>query len=194
MNSTDFKNHINKIKHGDAIACITPQCSFHVLAWSYGEAAKMLSKHIDEEGFYKDIAIHPICFLYRHSLELSFKQIVWDGRRLLGEKGRVEELCRSHEIQSLWTEIEAIMNAVWPEVPFPDEALLLREVVAWFHGADPGSFAFRYPFDKKLQSNLTELRHINLSTLVEAMEISTHFLEGVAGAVSEYLSSQRCAW
>ncbi|MDI1312435.1 hypothetical protein [Prosthecobacter sp.] len=194
MNATDFKNHITKIRPGDAIASITPQRNFNILAYSYGEAAEMLSKHIGEEGFYKDLAIHPICFLYRHSLELSFKQIVWDGRRLLGEKARVEELCRSHEIQSLWTEIEAIMNAVWPELPFPEAALILREVVAWFHGADPGSLAFRYPFDKKLQGNLTELSHINLSTLVEAMEISTRFLGGVASAVSEYLSAQRNTW
>ena len=66
--------------------------------------------------------------------------------------------------------------------------------MSWFHEADPGSFAFRYPFDKNLQVSLSEFRHINLSTLVEAMEDSRQFLSGVAGALNEYLSVQRSAW
>ncbi|MEQ1749550.1 MAG: hypothetical protein ABL974_09025, partial [Prosthecobacter sp.] len=175
MSPTDFSNTITTPGAGDVIACITHQSSFHVSAWSYAEAAQMLARHLNEDGFYIDIGVHPICFLYRHSLELQFKQIVWDGRQLIGEDARIEQLCRSHALTPLWSEIEAIMNQVWPDLPFPDEALLVREVVTWFHEVDPGSFAFRYPFDKNLQASLSEFRHINLSTLVAAMEASRQF-------------------
>ncbi len=194
MSPDHFSNTITTPGAGDVIACITHQCSLHVSAWSYAEAATMLARHLNEDGFYIDIGVHPICFLYRHSIELQFKQIVWDGRQLIGEDARIEQLCRSHALTPLWSEIEAIMNQVWPDLPLPDEALLVREVVSWFHEADPGSFAFRYPFDKNLQVSLSEFRHINLSTLVEAMEDSRQFLSGVAGALNEYLSVQRSAW
>lgn len=194
MSPSHFSNTITSLCNGDTIACITHQRSFHVSAWFYAEAAKMLVRHLNEDGFYIDVGVHPICFLFRHSLELQFKQIVWDGRQLIGEDGRIEQLCSSHSLKPLWSEIEVIMNLVWPNIPFPDEALLIREVVTWFHEADPGSFAFRYPFDKKLQASLSDVRHINLTTLAEAMEASLQFLDGVAGAVSDYLSMQQSAW
>lgn len=194
MDSTKFKNSITSVVPGDVIACITHQPNFHRLAWSYMEAAKMLVNHLEEDGFYRDVGIYPIGFMYRHSLELTFKQIVWDGRKLIGEEDRIRELCKSHQIKSLWTEIEAIMNAVWPELPLPPEALLMREVVDWFHEADEKSFSFRYPFDREQQACLEEIRHINLTTLVSAMEVSNQFLSGVAGAISEYLSHQQSSW
>jgi len=194
MTPKEFTNTITTPRACDITACITHQSSFHVSAWYYAEAAKMLARHLNEDGFFIDVGVHPICFLYRHSLELQFKQIVLDGRRLVGKDARVKQLCDSHALTPLWEEIEAIINKVWPELPFPDEALLVREVVAWFQEADPGSFAFRYPFDKNLQASLSDVRHINLSTLVDAMEESQRFLNGVASAIGEYLSAQSNAW
>ncbi len=191
MDSTKFKNSITSVVAGDVIACITQQPNFHRLAWSYMEAAKMLVSHLEEDGFYKDVGIHPICFMYRHSLELTFKQIVWDGRRLLGEEGRIRELCRNHQIKPLWTEVEKIMRAVWPNEPDPEDATLASEVVSWFHEADERSFSFRYPFDQQQQPCLEGVRHINLTVLVEAMEITNQLLSGVAVGVSEYLSIQK---
>ena len=194
MTPSVFTNTITTPNAGDVTACITHQSSFSVSAWYYAEAAKMLARHLNEDGFYIDVGVHPICFLYRHSLELQFKQIVSDGRQLVGEDARVKQLCCSHSLSPLWTEIETIMNKVWPDLPTPEEALLIREVVTWFQQVDPGSFAFRYPFDKDLQASLPDFRYINLTTLVNAMEISLRFLGGVAAAVGEYLSAQRNAW
>lgn len=197
MKPEEFKGTITTHRGEDIIACITPQNNFHILAWSYAEAARTLFKHLNEDGLFIDIGVHPICFLYRHSLELRFKQIVWDGRRLLGEDSHIKKMCsgsKAHQLQPLWNEIETIMESLWPDLPLPKEGELLREIVAWFHASDPGSYSFRYPFDGNQKINLTDFRYINLSILVEAMETSIQFLDGVAGATSEYLSTQQDAW
>lgn len=193
MDSTTFKNTITSVVPGNLIACITHQPDFHRLAESYLQGAKMLVRHLGEDGLYRDVGILPICFMYRHFLELTFKQIVWDGRRLLGEDAKIKELCsgsKAHELVPLWRKIEDITRSVWPNEPLPEEALLMREVVNWFHEADGRSFDFRYPFDQQQQACLEGIRHINLTTLVSAMEVSDFFLSGVAGAMSEYLSHQ----
>jgi hypothetical protein len=191
MDSTAFKQSITSVVPGDVIACVTHQPDFHRLADSYMQAARMLVRHLGEDGLYRDVGILPICFMYRHSLELTFKQIVWDGRRLLGEEGRIREICKSHQIKPLWAEIEKIMSAVWPNEPVTEEALLVREVVSWFHEADERSFSFRYPFDQQQQPCLEGLRHVNLTVLVDAMETTGLLLSGVAGGVTEYLSIQQ---
>lgn len=194
MDSTTFKNTITSVVPGNLIACITHQPDFYRLAESYLQGAKMLVRHLGEDGLYRDVGILPICFMYRHFLELTFKQIVWDGRRLLGEDARIQELCsggKAHELLPLWNKIEDIMKSVFPDESLPNETLLMREVVNWFHEADGRSFDFRYPFDHQQQACLEGIRHINLTTLVSAMEVSDFFLSGVAGAICEYLSHQQ---
>ncbi len=194
MNSTTFKNTITSVVPGDVIACITHQPNFHRLADSYLQGAKMLVRHFGEDGLYRDVGILPICFMYRHFLELTFKQILWDGRRLLGEDARIQELCsggKAHELLPLWNKIEDIMKLVLPDESLPDETLLMREVSNWIHEADGRSFDFRYPFDQQQQACLEGIRHINLTTLVSAMEASEFFLSGLAGAIRNHLSNQQ---
>lgn len=154
----------------------------------------MLVRHVEEDGFYIDIAVHPICFLFRHSLELHLKQIVWDGRCLLGEEGRIQQLCKTHNLENLWVETEKIMLAVWSDIPPPEEILLLRQIIGWFQECDASSQSFRYPFNKDLASPLAGKSHINISTLTSAMKDANFFLEGVSGALSDYLSTQRSMW
>lgn len=189
-----FAQSIGTIARGDAIACITPMRDFHVLTWSYAEAANMLGNHIEEDGFYIDIAVHPICYLYRHSLELHLKQIVWDGRCLLGEEARIQQICNTHGLKPLWDETEKIMLSVWSDLPIPEEVFLLRQIVEWFQDCDPSSQSFRYPFNKKFQSSLSDKTHINLTTLKDAMKVANVFLNGVSGLLSEYMSEQRSLW
>ena len=176
------------------IACISPFRSFDVLAWAYSDAAKMLAKHIDEDGFYIDIAVHPLCFLYRHSLELRLKQLVWDGRQLLGEDGRLKEICSSHKLLPLWREANKIMQVVWAEVEIPDEIQMLNELVEWFESCDPTSVGFRYPFTANLEPTLPGQTRINITRLFEIMEATGSFLTGATTAISHYLSEQPNDW
>lgn len=97
---------------------------------------------------------YPIVFLYRHSLELYLKAIIWTGRTLLaaGETRRVDSVLNQHRLPPLVRYVGQIFKALgagWNLGTRRFRTLAnFQRVIDDFESVDSASFAFRYPTKK----------------------------------------------
>lgn len=130
-----------------------------------------------------DRLIVPVCFLYRHYLEVRLKSIIIDGKRLLDEKG---EYPRVHGLSSLWEEARALICKLFPDED-QSELVPVDDLIREFNEIDFSSFVFRYPEDKKGNESLADVDHINLADVHRHIANAEGILGGVACMLAEYL-------
>jgi hypothetical protein len=158
-----------------------------------------------------NIQVYPIVFLYRHFIELELKSVaaldcVLDSVRVVWDEDeedyipepsdedtarkKVEELLRTHDLIRL---MSACKNAC-------DKAGLMKGdfvgIFAAFENCireladhDPGSYAFRYPTDKRLSPNLTQFAGIDLQRLRSTVDRLGRFT-----AVLRHAIQRRIDW
>jgi hypothetical protein len=132
-----------------------------------------------------DAVIYPIVFLYRHYIELSLKDIIFLCRRLKQEGSGFPQ---HHNLGTLWDEAKQLLSDHYGS-DTPEEMKNLDGCIDDFATHDPNSFAFRYPWDKKGNRTLQDLRHINLRNLFETMERVGSFLDCMIIDLSERLQA-----
>ena len=118
---------------------------FH--AAGYRQATELLLQRFlaDPEGTAgeRDSLVLPILFLFRHYLELRFKDIIVYGQVLSGQPARWRH---GHDLESLWTEVQELCNAVYGS-SVSAEFVKVGECVTDLCQLDPNSTSFRYPRD-----------------------------------------------
>jgi hypothetical protein len=78
--------------------------NWHHFAYGYKAAARELVSHLSGRGRVIEAACLPILFLYRHSVELTLKELVID----LGElTDSPETTSREHRLTPLWHQLRA---------------------------------------------------------------------------------------
>ncbi len=125
----------------------------------YREAFELISKQIldkikSSQFFNRNIFL-PIFYLFRHFLELIFKEICMNCDKQLGEVNKYN----NHDLKRLFENFKAKAQKVYEEPyksnqhndsPFNDfELSQIEHVVNQFHTFDKGSYTFRYPSDLK---------------------------------------------
>ncbi len=138
--------------------------------------------------------VYPILFLYRHYMELEMKSIIAIGRvaELNGDsKDKVLSVLSTHDLQKLLKQCRDIcqdldlLNGQFADA-FSNFAVLIDE----FSAHDPGSFAFRYPIDKKLNPTLIGLGDIDLNHVELIIKRCAAFLKTMREAVAYELSGR----
>jgi len=175
--------------------------SFHLksIFWHYPQhaaafklAAEMIiDKHQDATGGgHNDELLLPVCYLYRHSLELKLKDLIQLGV-VLGFFNRkvLPDIWKEHSLAKLWTKVKSFLDHQFPN---EDRSPLLatEAVVHEFHRADPSGQKFRYERDgkgKQFEHALPEF--IGLGPLRMTMEGVFNFLEGCEGMLRDALSN-----
>jgi len=159
-----------------------PRRDFSIFAKGYFQAASTLAENLIERGF-SDYQAYPVIFLYRHSLELYLKGIIYDTALILVFKDMESlstSLCNNHKLVPLSEACSSIINKLFPK----DEELLKImdkiELAAFeFHEIDPDSFSYRYPINKK--GNLSTKYHqtVNLRVVYEFMQMLQGQLDSI---------------
>ncbi len=104
-------------------------------------------RNIESAANERDTLIFPILFLFRHYLEIRFKEIISNAKRLLGESG---ELQSGHDLQILWKMCLAVCNEIYDSgIEDYDMVELINKTVHDLSQLDPTSQSFRYPTDLK---------------------------------------------
>lgn len=141
----------------------------------YREAADMLVHDAVELSTKQDILVFPISFLYRQYIELQLKHIIRESRVFLEEGARFPE---HHRINDLWSTANSLMVRIIKDHDqsikdyiTKEDIQAIKTIITEFVKVDPGSFAFRYPRDKKGNRNLEGIEYINLRKLHDQMEI-----------------------
>lgn len=140
----------------------------------YREAADKLVHEVVETGTNQDILVFPIAFLYRQYIELQLKHIIRESRIILGEGASFPE---HHKINDLWNTANALMTKIIKvhdqtikDYITKEDVQTIKTIITEFVKVDPDSFSFRYPKDKKGNTNLDGIEHINLRKLHDHMK------------------------
>ncbi len=151
-------------------------------AKGYKKAADLVVESVREYDL--DYVVYPVCYLYRHYLELQLKNIINIGRKLLkGGKGFPQD----HDIQKLWKECKSLLEEAWPgqEDDYLDP---IEQCIEEFVSVDKKAESFRYPRDKQGNLSLRGVSsHINLRNLAQVMSRIASCLDGAADGVYEML-------
>ena len=139
---------------------------------------------IDHVSFDRDTLILPILTLFRHYLELRFKEIIVSGNRLVGAPA-----CWpwGHDLGQLWDRCRRICEAVLSS-DLADALDLVGRCVDEFVTLDPKCENFRYPLDSKGQRPTQHLV-IGLNNLADVVEKVSTLLDGVSMDISVRLQN-----
>lgn len=172
-------------------------------AQGYYEAAERLIDSLDgKHPSINEKLVYPICFLYRHFIELRLKEIIFYGSRLIDSPRNItqEDRLAHHNIEKLWEQaVIPILTKVFPDGPLEDLEVARDYILQYVKieheqcsgktiEVDPNSFSFRYPYDSQGNPNLIGMTRIDLMNLKNVMQRLEAFFEGCSTAITEYLS------
>ena len=154
---------------------------FH--AEGFKRAVERLLQHlledVDQASFDRDALILPILALFRHYLELRFKEIIVSGDSLLGGPVRWPW---GHDLRQLWERCRRICEDALSS-DLADALDLVGRCVEEFVTLDPKCENFRYPLDSKGQWPTQHLV-IGLKNLADVVEKVSTLLDGVSMDIS----------
>lgn len=147
----------------------------------YKEAGDRLVRSLREDSRHLDLVVFPTVFLYRQYLELSLKQVLREGSRLLDIPFA---LPKHHRLETLWYECKNLLKQIEPKVT-KQEVAGLEACILEFSAVDPLSMAFRYHVDTHDNPTLpTDLKYINIRNLAQVMAKIHSFLDAAYMTIS----------
>lgn len=157
-----------------------PRNDFGVFAEGYFHAASKLAEDLLSRTGFPDFDAYPVVFLYRHSLELYLKNVIYKSALLMAFK-RLDDidakLYNNHDLIMLSGKATVILRRLFPH----DEGLqrfsdTVLRVSSEFSDIDANSFAYRYPIDRQGNPSTRPHQVVNLETLSRTMN---DLLEGL---------------
>jgi hypothetical protein len=147
-------------------ACLQSYISFYELARYYLESANALIEITFSDSSKLDVYVYSAVFLYRHSVELYLKELIWMSNFILS---RGKTFPKHHRLMELWQVLKnnatSLLESDFPlnrnEVRYVESTL--EEIIKY----DPESDVFRYLLNKKMQRPLSNVNHINVKSLYE---------------------------
>ncbi|SRR6266704_2923537 len=173
----------------------TPIHDLTAFALGYQRAARALTKQFlktrrpDYEGY-------PILYLYRHSLELYLKAVVYKGAMLMKllDEGLPEiKIFEDHQLHRLIPSVRVIFTRMgWnfdfeasPFASFEEFEKFIRDI----DSIDKNSYAFRYPITKSRKPNVPRHLTIDLVAFSETSDAALGILDGAVELLNENLDA-----
>jgi hypothetical protein len=180
-------------EHGNVVLNLRgrPIEDLQAFAFGYAKAAHTLATQLIAAPGYGDYEGYPILFLYRHSLELYLKAMVYRGAKLLRlvsqETVNTDKLFGNHNLARLLPAVRAISKQMkWT---FKGAGLDSYEefgaIVQKLDSVDPGSYTFRYPINKSGQANMPHHFVVNVPLFAEQMDSLLQFLDGAVCQIDD---------
>lgn len=130
-----------------------------------------------------DSIIYPICFLYRHFVELTLKWL-YLKYATLDDEGRKEYLSHaSHKLDQCWKELKPFLQKKISKVDCDCDIDAIEHYINEWHQFDEESFKMRYPCSKNKESVSVEGLKLDVVTLKERMESFRDSINYVDGCI-----------
>lgn len=163
-----------------------------VYAIGYLEASKRLIEAAKGGNFIYDTFGYPIFYLFSHYLELRMKEIIMNGKLLIGETAAYPNI---HGLNQLWDECKRILKIIenWKEYSeLPDDIKKDYQTMDHFikeMAKDNSAQSFRYPVDKKGNILLSDksVRVFNIANFSSVVNWLSIMLEGISTGIDEGL-------
>lgn len=121
-----------------------------------------------------DLLVYPICFSFRHGIELYLKMLVQTASKFNESKRAYQ---KNHSIDGYWKMIVEEFEKLDSRILDKTEIAIAGDIIADFVQIDPTGQVFRYPEDLKGNTHLTGLKLINVEVLSESMKVLHSLLE-----------------
>ena len=156
-----------------------PRTDFFIYARGYQESAQILTADFLSRIHYGDQNGYPIVFLYRHSLELYLKGIIYNGA-ILSSYSNLEIIDsvlnnpkknNIHNLHILADKSTKLLKKLFPEDS--DIENLCKEMVSisdQFMQIDKNSYSYRYPIDNEGEFSTTPNQKVNIESIAEVMD------------------------
>ncbi len=155
-------------------------------ALGYKEAANSVVDSVKARNIAPDLAVYPVCFLYRHYIELMLKGLIRLGNQLLS---RTAEFPKHHSLRELWEACRPLLEDACQEGDQADTQTV-EACIREFASLDPSGEAFRYGEDKSGNPSFNERTQFSLTNMRDVMNRLSGFFEGSYDYMHELLQYQ----
>ena len=126
---------------------------------SYFDASLTLAQKVANEGIITDSVVYPICYSFRHGVELYIKYLIDDLGRL---SGTWDAFKQGHSLLRNWKLAKRLLG----EIKTSDEDLnFFDNVVRDFERIDKSGMTFRYPDTIDRNPLIKDLKTINIAVM-----------------------------
>lgn len=158
-------------------------------ALGYKNAADRVVASVEGRDLAADLAVYPVCFLYRHYIELMLKGLVRLGNQLRLTSADYPR--DTHDLRKLWEECKAgLGDASKLANGNPADIEAVEKCILEFAELDPTSQGFRYGEDNAGKPTVQERVQFNLANMRDVMNRLSAFLEGSYDWMDELLQFQ----
>ncbi len=105
---------------------------------AYFDASLALASKVTKEGVITDSVVYPICYTFRHGVELFIKYLIDD----LGRLAETWEYKPGHPLLKNWKRAKKLLAAIETA---PEDIEFIDKVVKDFDQVDRNGMTFRYP-------------------------------------------------
>jgi hypothetical protein len=191
MSESSFPWQPNDKTDHDMIACLNFGGEMHLYASGFQDGAEALYKALQEQRHGQDLLVYPFVYCLRHAIELSLKQVIRSGRRLLDEEPDFPD---GHDLWKLWTTCRPILKQIWPEEGNESAYFIVEGAIRSLRQIDPAGEGFRYPVGtsgKGRQRTLAEdLRHLDLDQMYEEFKVALDLLIGADAGIDVFMDNK----
>ncbi len=117
-------------------------------------ADKLIDSIGENCGHVADTIINPSLYLYRHSIELCLKAILYKCYTKSNKStDKIIEKLLSHNLETLWSKVTEQLTKNYDFIKDQNDKNQLKKIgklVIELHNSDDNSMTFRYPYDTKL--------------------------------------------
>lgn len=164
---------------------------------AYTESAEYLYDYMSNNKDSKETLFIPMCYLYRNSIELAMKEILFeecsynfqDAIRLINDK--------KHSILGLWNSIKSDI-VKHSNAPKEDATIdNVEKYINQLHNIDGQSDKFRYPTNKYLDLHFKNARRFDIENVVKFFGELASFFSGVymmMSAQNEWLAELKAEY
>jgi hypothetical protein len=155
-----------------------PRDDFGAFAEGYSHAASTLAESLLSKTGFPDSDAYPVVFLYRHSLELYLKNIIYKAALVMAfmDMARIDTaLYTNHNLTVLSETATKILQTLLPQdASLRQFAKETMKISSEFSDIDAGSYSYRYPVDTKGRPSTRPNQVVSLGALHRTM---SDFLE-----------------
>ncbi len=155
----------------------------------YKDIADLACENLINGNGTLDTIVIPVCFNYRHYIELTLKGIISMIYYIEQSRNNVPA---HHRIDELWNICFAGVVRIRDDVP-KEEMKTLGKLIKEFSELDPKGEEFRYSLtkdkNKNIKRSLNSINHINIRNLYEVMGRIDYLLSCTDSAISEVKDS-----
>lgn len=160
-----------------------------VYAVGFKEAGDGLVEACTQDRGSLDALFYPICYCYRHYVELELKRLIVmaeDLHELLevcgAARGQLHtrvagELHQTHSLERLLNLLVERFELVCDE-PFSDS---VKSTIIELHNFDPTSETFRYAYRRDGSASIPDYQHVDIANIRDRIEEVDGFFSGMDG-------------